>query len=178
MKGRPPVPTKLKVLRGNPGHRPINHDEPQPPRTIPECPSHLAKDEREIWERVSHKLFDAGILTEVDDLSLSVFCEYFSEYRKLSDQTKKAGVFIKVKNGKETKTFVDEATGEKISKEVDRFIVQRSPVAAARDAAWAIASRILADFGMTPSSRARLKVELEQERTDSYEAYRGKKTRA
>ena len=31
MRGRKPTPTDLKVLRGNPGHRPLNVDEPQLP---------------------------------------------------------------------------------------------------------------------------------------------------
>ena len=45
----------------------------------------------------------------------------------LSSQVKKNGVFIKVKNGKETKTFVDPETGKTVTK----------------------AGRILSDFGMT-----------------------------
>ena len=31
MRGRKPTPTDIKVLRGNPGHRPLNADEPQLP---------------------------------------------------------------------------------------------------------------------------------------------------
>jgi len=175
MKGRPRLPKKIKLLKGNPGRRPLNDREPQPLRTIPECPSHLTEEEREVWDVVSRKLYDMGVLTEVDDIALSFFCEYFNEYRKLADQVKKAGVFIKVKNGKETKTFVDPETGKTVTKEVDRYIVQRSPVAAARDTAWSIAGRILADFGMTPAARTRLKIELEKGKMDSYEAFRRQK---
>jgi len=175
MKGRPPTPTKLKLLKGNPGRRPINDREPQPLRTIPECPSFLNKKEGEIWDAVSRKLYDMGVLTEVDDLALAVFCEYFLEYRKLSDQAKKTGIFIKVKNGKETKTYVDPETGKSVTKEVDRYIVQRSPVAAARDTAWSIAGRILASFGMSPAARTRLKIELEKGKMEPYEIFRRQK---
>jgi len=174
-RGPKPEPTQFKLVKGNPGRRPLNDREPQPLRTIPECPSFLNKEERKIWDAVSRKLYDMGVLTEVDDLSLAVFCEYFLEYRKLSDQVKKVGVFIKVKNGKETKTYVDPETGEKIEKEVDRFILQRSPVAGARDLAWDKASKILAEFGMNPSARSRIKLELEQPKADPYEEFRGRK---
>lgn len=35
MRGRRPKPTRLKVLTGNPGKRPLNMDEPRPERAIP-----------------------------------------------------------------------------------------------------------------------------------------------
>jgi len=70
MKGIPPTPTKLKLLMGNPGRRPLNDQEPQPLRSIPECPSRLTEEEREVWNVVSRKLYDMGVLTEVDDISL------------------------------------------------------------------------------------------------------------
>ena len=38
MRGRRPKPTRLKLLTGNPGKRPLNDDEPQPQAAIPECP--------------------------------------------------------------------------------------------------------------------------------------------
>jgi hypothetical protein len=38
MRGRRPKPTRLKVLTGNPGKRPLNMDEPQPEPAIPDCP--------------------------------------------------------------------------------------------------------------------------------------------
>ena len=55
---------------GNPGRRPLNDQEPQPLRSIPECPSRLTEEEREVWNVVSRKLYDMGVLTEVDDISL------------------------------------------------------------------------------------------------------------
>ena len=41
MRGRRPKPTRLKMLTGNPGKRPLNHDEPRPEAAIPECPPEL-----------------------------------------------------------------------------------------------------------------------------------------
>ncbi len=42
MRGRKPKPTRLKIIDGNPGKRPIRGDEPQPPKGQPSCPAHLS----------------------------------------------------------------------------------------------------------------------------------------
>ena len=40
--GRPPKPTYLKVLEGNPGKRPLNENEPKPKPSAPKCPAWLS----------------------------------------------------------------------------------------------------------------------------------------
>ena len=50
MIGRPPVPTAIKRIRGNPGRYPLPEDEPKPPRGIPEAPEHLSELARKAWE--------------------------------------------------------------------------------------------------------------------------------
>ncbi len=40
-RGRKPKPTRLKLLQGNPGKRPIERDALEPPVEIPPCPEHL-----------------------------------------------------------------------------------------------------------------------------------------
>ncbi|HUU27814.1 MAG TPA: phage terminase small subunit P27 family [archaeon] len=161
-RGPKPEPTRLKLVKGNPGRRPLNKLEPEPQKKLLRCPSYLDKEEKRIWQITARKLYDMGVLTQADDIALAGFCEYYSEYRKLTELVKKNGVFIKIKNGKETKMFVDPETGEKISQEADWYVVRRSPVAMARDKARAIASRIMDEFGMKPSARAQLRTELEQ----------------
>ena len=39
--GRKTTPTKLKLLKGNPGKRGLNKDEPEPDVRLPNPPSHL-----------------------------------------------------------------------------------------------------------------------------------------
>ena len=41
MRGRRPKPTRLKVLTGNPGKRPLNENEPRPEAHVPDCPPEL-----------------------------------------------------------------------------------------------------------------------------------------
>ena len=39
-----PKPTVLKVLNGNPGKRPLNENEPQFSKKIPDCPKYIQDD--------------------------------------------------------------------------------------------------------------------------------------
>lgn len=43
MSGPPKTPTHLRLVRGNPSKRPINKNEPQPPKGVPPVPRHFDK---------------------------------------------------------------------------------------------------------------------------------------
>ena len=58
--GPPPTPTNLKLLRGNPGKRKLNANEPDPEPAIPPCPSHLDKVAKKEWRRISKELLALG----------------------------------------------------------------------------------------------------------------------
>jgi hypothetical protein len=60
MRGRRPLPTAIKELTGNPGKRPLNLDEPHPPKIIPKCPKHLDENARKKWRRISLELHRLG----------------------------------------------------------------------------------------------------------------------
>lgn len=172
MVGRPPKPTKLKILTGNPGGRPLNDQEPQPLRVMPDCPKRLRAREKKIWQHIAAKLFDCRLLTQIDDIALATFCEYYAEYCLLSNRVKREGQMVKVKWGTETILAKDPRTGKDVQMEVPHYEEQRSQVANARDNAWNQAQKILSSFGMDPAARSRLKVELGEKATDSYEEFR------
>jgi hypothetical protein len=46
MRGRRPKPTRMKVLTGNPGKRPLNPTEPRPEPIVPDCPVELGPSAR------------------------------------------------------------------------------------------------------------------------------------
>ena len=66
MRGRKPAPTYLKILKGNPGHRPLPRGEPMP-ASAPTCPpDFLNAYAREEWARIGSELFRLGLLTKID----------------------------------------------------------------------------------------------------------------
>jgi P27 family predicted phage terminase small subunit len=86
-RGPRPVPTHLRLLRGNPSHRPINHDEPQP--DIPEgCPSPLeflepcARDE---WWRLAPELYRLQLLSALDVAAFAAYCASFSRWKRAEE---------------------------------------------------------------------------------------------
>jgi len=74
--GRPPKPTALKILEGNPGCRPLNENEPKPEIGMPEKPEWL-KDDRalKLWEDLSGFLLPLGLLTKIDGIMFGMLCQ-------------------------------------------------------------------------------------------------------
>src|SRR5688572_3138073 len=64
--GRRPLPTAMKVLRGNAGKRPLNEQEPQPRVAMPACPPHLSDEAKREWRRMGRRLAALGLVTEID----------------------------------------------------------------------------------------------------------------
>lgn len=75
MAGRPPKPTRLKILQGNPGHRPLPENEPQPPAGKPKPPETLSTEARNLWNRYSARYEAMGTLTIADELAFGNWME-------------------------------------------------------------------------------------------------------
>src|SRR5688500_8395251 len=75
MAGRPPSPTALKLLRGNPGKRKMNAAEPKP-LVGAAPPSYVLADPALLveWKRQAARLLRLGLLTEIDDGALGALC--------------------------------------------------------------------------------------------------------
>ena len=97
MKGRRPTPTALKIARGNPGHRRIADDEPQPSTEIDlAVPEILADDAdaRAEWESNAPMFHRLGILTELDRDALTLYCATFSRWKQAERQLRKFGMIV------------------------------------------------------------------------------------
>ena len=83
---RKPKPTKLKLIDGNPGKRPINMDEPEPKRRVPFMPKWLKEYPVAVkeWKREVRILDDMGIMTVADEGNLSFRCFLASEVQRLA----------------------------------------------------------------------------------------------
>lgn len=81
MAGRKPQPTALKILRGNPGKRPLPKDEPQPAPGIPECPEHLDSVARLEWERIVPELHSLGIMAHIYRAAIAAYCQAYSRWQ-------------------------------------------------------------------------------------------------
>jgi len=99
MPGRHPKSTKLKIITGNPGGRPLNENEPQPEIGIPEMPIWISEFPMAIenWERESKILDDMGLMTHAEAGLLAMRSYLFSQLVELALLIKQEG---RVKDGK------------------------------------------------------------------------------
>jgi len=145
--GRKPVPTAMKVLRGNPGRRPINKNEPKPKTGVPRCPAWLTPAGKKAFREMGSMLNDLGVMTEADKMALTLLCDAYAEYME-------ARAVIAEKGS----TY-----------ETDRGTAVRPEVKIAQDA-WKRVRGLLPEFGLSPSSRTKITV-AEIKEDNPFEAY-------
>ena len=75
------IPTHLRLLRGNPGKRPIRPEpEPPIPETLPEPPPFLSEDARNEWWRFVPEMRALGLLTALDLMPLVAYCDAYGRW--------------------------------------------------------------------------------------------------
>lgn len=78
--GRPPKPTVLKMLAGNPGKRPINAAEPDSGVIDTDAPPGLSDAAKAHWERLAPMLAKSGVLKQSDRDLLFCYCESYATW--------------------------------------------------------------------------------------------------
>jgi P27 family predicted phage terminase small subunit len=134
MRGRRPKPTRLKVLTGNPGKRPLNHDEPKPEFEIPDCPPELGPVARREWDRLVGELGKLRLLTNLDRAALAAYCCAYALWSEAMEAIQKYGTMVKSPSG---------------------YPIQ-SPYVAIANRQAELMMRIASEFGFTPASRSRI----------------------
>jgi P27 family predicted phage terminase small subunit len=134
MRGRRPKPTRLKVLTGNPGKRPLNATEPNPEAAAPDCPLELGEVARREWNRLVGELVTLRMITNLDRAALAAYCGAYALWAEATEATQKYGTMIKSPSG---------------------YPVQ-SPYVAIANRQAEIMMRIAFEFGFTPASRSRI----------------------
>jgi len=149
MNGRLPKPTNLKILEGNPGHRPLNKHEPKPAsRAV--CPSHLTALAKREWRRVSVELEQLGLLTGVDAAELAAYCCAYGRWIEAEREVKKHGLLVPSAVPGVLKSNPAIAVVNQCLTQIDKFSSQ---------------------FGMTPASRSRISVAPPSKQDDPFVSF-------
>lgn len=137
MRGRKPTPTVLKILRGNPGKRALPLHEPDIPAAAGEDldpPDFLSVDAQKEWRRIAPRLVRGGLLSEVDRAALMVYAIAFGDVAEAERAIRLQGKLVKSPNG---------------------YPIHNPNLAISRSNRELLA-KMCPEFGMTPSSRARV----------------------
>ncbi|PLP87625.1 phage terminase small subunit P27 family [Pseudomonas sp. FFUP_PS_473] len=155
MAGRRPTPTELKLVRGNPGKRPINKKEPLPAKRIPSTPAHLTDEGQVAWGRLTVLLDRMGVLTEADGFALERLCDCYSEILALRE--------LVDANGR---------TYETTSTQGELVIKANPAVAMLADADRRFKS-YLVEFGLTPAARSKVQIKTDDDQEDQFAEFFG-----
>lgn len=148
-KGRKSIPSKIIQLRGGSAytHRPERDQEPTPPEKMPRCPAHLNKAARREWKRAGKILQQIGLMTDLDMAVLAGYCDAFAQWAEATIKVQETGLVYKKADG---------TPGLNPYLRVAREAYDRMMKAAVL-------------IGLSPSSRANLKVEKPKQQSRAQE---------
>lgn len=141
MPGRKKTPTALAIIKGNPGKRPLPENEPKPGAAKPRAPHVLSEEAKKHWRTVVKQLHAAKVMTRLDIDALALYCEAYARWVEANESLVKYGMIVKSPGG---------------------FPMQ-SPWLSISNKAFEQMRAMLAEFGMTPSSRAKVTTVKENE---------------
>jgi len=145
MQGRKPVPTALKVIRGNPGKRPFTRNEPQPTGDLEEPPDYLTPSQQDIW-REAVAVSPSGLLKKLDASIFETWVVAEDIYRTAALNIAKLGSALLVRSP-------------------SNGMLVPSPVLAILNRQALIKLRCAAELGFSPTARARISLNPEEPQT-------------
>ena len=124
-----------KKLEGNPGKRKLNTKEPNPGKgsARPALPWLLPEAKTE-WIRLSEKLNQMGVLTEINRSVFAAYCQSYARWKEAQEHINSEGATYETENG-----------------------MQRpNPWVAICNTEQRLMMQAASEFGLTPSARSRI----------------------
>lgn len=137
MRGRKPLPRNLKLVTGAVRKDRDNPDEPILEVKIPDPPAHLTDTERDVFVNMAGKLARMRVMTEADADALGFYAERWCTWLEAKENIAQTGLLTRSPNG----------------------FPMPNPYVSIMNKAQADCMKILIEFGMTPSSRTRVKAQ-------------------
>ena len=150
MRGRKPKPTALRAIEGNPGKRRLNDREPTPPEGVPDCPDELDDVARAEWFRTAGVLKEMKLLTRADRTALLAYCTVYARWVEAEAQVRKYGAIVKSPN---------------------KGFPMKSPYLTVADQSLESMRKFMVEFGLTPSSRSRIRVPEDAGAADEFDLF-------
>jgi P27 family predicted phage terminase small subunit len=127
-------PIALRLIEGDRGkHGPVKHDiKPRP--VAPDCPEWLEDEAKAEWARIAPKLERLGLLSEVDGAALAGYCQAYARWSQAEQSIAVQGMTAEASSG-----WKQQAAEVSIALKY-----------------LAVVKGFCAEFGLTPSARARM----------------------
>lgn len=122
-------PVNLHVLQGT--YREDRHGSLPLPSTLPKCPVGMSPGARKHWRRLARLLNQAGIISQIDGLSLRLLAESVDLYLTATAKITANTLVVKTVNGNAV----------------------QNPYLPIRNRAWEQIVKLAGNFGLTPADR-------------------------
>lgn len=142
--GRKPTPTALKLVKGNPGKRAINTNEPQPVVELPRPPVWLSSLAKKEWRDMGARLLRVGLITDIDKPTFAAYCDSWGRWQQ-------AELDLRVLAARDPQTHGTIIT-------TPNGALVQNPLLSIINRQRAACIAFAALFGMNPSDRTRLDV--------------------
>ncbi len=137
-RGVKPQPTVLKLLKGNPGRRPLNQLEPEPARDAIVPPAYLVGPSLAKWNEMLPSLVATGVMTNADVETLARYCTMYEQF---------LFCLAEIRAGRDQIELKHPETGELLN-------IKSTPAGLNMHKLAASMLRIEQEFGLTPSARS------------------------
>jgi P27 family predicted phage terminase small subunit len=149
MAGRKPLPTHLKVVKGTARPHRINDEEPRPSVRVPAPPEHLDERPKAKFVEISELLARHGLMTALDTGAIERYSLIWCRWIDAEAEVKRRGTVVKTTGGN---------------------VIQNPFLSIANKALLQLA-QVETEFGMTPSSRTRIRASMPSKPTDEFEEF-------
>jgi len=149
MAGRKPLPTHLKLVKGTARRHRMNGDEPKPPICVPPPPEHLEPRAAARFEEMAALLAGHGLMTALDTGALARYAVVWCRWTDAEAEVLRRGAIVKTAAGN---------------------IIQ-NPFLSVANKCLAQMAQIESEFGLTPSSRSRVRTGAVADMADPFEEF-------
>jgi P27 family predicted phage terminase small subunit len=157
-------------------------DAPEPPACVPNCPPHIQGEARKEWQRIGKELVRLKLVARIDKAALALYCQLWQRWIEAENAVRELGLVVTAAQlhahietdkgdaprrpyGAEQMALLE---GWKKS-ESDNSFPAKNPYLSIAESCMDRMQKILVEFGMTPSSRARVRA-TPADTTDEIEA--------
>ena len=147
--GRKKKPLQLHIL--NETDRPCRRNDKEPipdiPETIPVPPDNISESAKKVWRDNVEAFYNAGVLTSLDINAFTFLAQITGMWFDAVDEFKKDPSFTRfTANGNE----------------------MQNPLVGTINTLSNLSAKYFSEFGMTPSSRTKIKVENQQKKQNKF----------
>lgn len=150
-------PTALKKFLGNPGKRKLNEAEPKATVGRPTMPKGLSIVAQREWKDIIPLLEQMGVLFTCDGKALAAYCSCYAQWMQAEKEITRYGITIKTVHLHEDGDvlFLD---------------YKINPAVRVRSDALRQMKSFLIEFGLTPASRSKLKINANPDAPDALDS--------